>query len=236
MSADNKRLSLFSLFGFVASIQAAHSFAAWLIYDGAFYLVNYYVLFFLTIIFPIAGLVLSIAGVIDTQRSGKKGYGIGLAGIIISSIEIIIIVFLIAAWAWINNTPQLPDYTVIEHEHYYNEKSQQELEEELEKMELRQKGYPEGYPEKPLEDFFHLTLEDDYSITRDEQEGFKALEWVIMLDGKVVLKRLAEDELVLEPRWQWRHGSTGKFSICLNAYVDGEYRRVSNIIEYTIES
>ena len=95
MSADNKRLSLFSLFGFVASIQAAHSFAAWLIYDGAFYLVNYYVLFFFTIIFPIAGLVLSIAGVIDTQRSGKKGYGIGLAGIIISGIEIIIIVVVI---------------------------------------------------------------------------------------------------------------------------------------------
>ena len=122
MSADNKRLSLFSLFGFVASIQAAHSFAALLILGDAFLLLDFYVLFFLAIIFPVAGLVLSIAGVIDTQRSGKKGYGIGLAGIIISSIEIIIIVFLIAAWVWINNTPQLPDYTVIEHEHYYNEK------------------------------------------------------------------------------------------------------------------
>ena len=236
MSADKKRLSLYSLLGLIASIQAVHSYVAWLILNDAFFLFDFYVLIFLTIIFPVAGLVLSIAGVIDTQRSGKKGYGIGLAGIVISSVEIIIIVFLIAAWAWIDNSTQLPDYTVIEHERYYNGKSQQELEEEWEKWELRQKGYPEGYPEKPLEDYFHLTLEDDYSITRDEQEGFKALTWNIELDGKCVLKRLAENELVLEPRWQWSHGSTGEFRIYLTAYVDGEYKRVSNIIEYTIES
>ena len=180
---------------------------------------------------PVVGLVFSIIGIAKTTGAEKKHIVAGSVGMTISALEVILMIFV--AIPWIGTQVYIEQHfsqPVATHSHDVETNK-----EDLERMELRRKGYPEGYPEKPLEDFFHLTLEDDYSITRDEQEGFKALEWVIMLDGKVVLKRLAEDELVLEPRWQWRHGSTGKFSICLNAYVDGEYRRVSNIIEYTID-
>ena len=180
---------------------------------------------------PVVGLVFSIIGISKAKQAEKKHIVAGSVGMTISALEVILMIFV--AIPWIGTQVYIEQHfsqPVATHSHDVETNK-----EDLERMELRRKGYPEGYPEKPLEDFFHLTLEDDYSITRDEQEGFKALEWVIMLDGKVVLKRLAEDELVLEPRWQWRHGSTGKFSICLNAYVDGEYRRVSNIIEYTID-
>ncbi|MBO7092974.1 MAG: hypothetical protein J6W23_14420 [Victivallales bacterium] len=177
---------------------------------------------------PVVGLVFSIIGISKAKQAEKKHIVAGSVGMTISALEVLIV--LILALPWLGTRLYTERHPQVIQPHSHDVETNKE---DLERMELRRKGYPEGYPEKPLEDFFHLTLEDDYSITRDEQEGFKALQWVIMLDGKVVLKRLAEDELVLEPRWQWRHGSTGKFSICLNAYVDGEYRRVSNIIEYT---
>lgn len=81
---------------------------------------------------------------------------------------------------------------------------------------------------------FNLILNDDYSISRDEHEGFKGLGWHIELDGIQVLDRLAENETELSPYFQWIQGMEGIHTIYLTAWVDGVYVRVSNIIEYQI--
>ena len=86
---------------------------------------------------------------------------------------------------------------------------------------------------------FKLTLNEDYSITRDSHdeyygEDYTLLCWHIECDGEMVLQRVAVGELVLQPKYQWLKKKTGTFRIYLIAVVNGEYTRVSNIIEYTI--
>ena len=90
---------------------------------------------------------------------------------------------------------------------------------------------------------FTLTLNEDYTITRDEVEGYDSLTWHIELNGVQVLDRGAEDfdtkepELVLSTEYQWIRGEKGTHSIYLLAWDDtyDTYVRVSNIIEYTID-
>ncbi len=86
---------------------------------------------------------------------------------------------------------------------------------------------------------FTLTLNDDYTITRDNHEGFHNLSWYIHKDGERVLGRGAEDfhtkepELVLDTH-KWVGNSPGEYTIYLVAYINGTYIRVSNIVEYAI--
>lgn len=94
--------------------------------------------------------------------------------------------------------------------------------------------------ETPVEETFTLTLNDDYTITRDEHKGFQNLCWHVELDGVQVLERGTEDprtgepELVLDTQYQWIKGSSGRHTIYLVAFKGHTYVRVSNIIEYTI--
>lgn len=86
---------------------------------------------------------------------------------------------------------------------------------------------------------FKLTLNEDYSITRDSHDeyygdNYSLLTWRIICDGEIVLERIAMGELVLLPHFQWHTKNTGTFNVYLIAVVDGKYTRVSNIIEYTI--
>ena len=99
------------------------------------------------------------------------------------------------------------------------------------------KDYKEYPPDlkTPYEDTFTLTLKSDYLVVRDSHEGFAALCWNIFHDGELVLSRGASNELVLEPELQWHDWNTGTFTIYLTAVIDGEKKRVSNIIEYTLE-
>ncbi|MBO7451164.1 MAG: hypothetical protein J6U54_12445 [Clostridiales bacterium] len=83
-----------------------------------------------------------------------------------------------------------------------------------------------------VEETFTLTLNDDYSITRDEHDGFDNLTWHIEHNGVQVLRRGAEDELTLSTQYAWIDGSSGSHTIYLVAYKDDFYVRVSNIIEY----
>ena len=57
--------------------------------------------------------------------------------------------------------------------------------------------------------------------------------WRIIRNDRRVLERNANGELLLESDYQWIKGDDGKFTIYLIAYIDGQYRRVSNIIEYS---
>lgn len=187
------------------------------------------VFFLFMFVSPVIGLIFSIIGIAKTTGAEKKHIVAGSVGMTISALEVILMIFVAIPWigtqVYIEQHFSQPAAT-----HSHDVETNKE---DLERMELRRKGYPEGYPEKPLEDFFHLTLEDDYAITRDDHSGFKNLGWVIKRNGKTVLDRNANGELTLEPRLQWIQGEDGDFAIYLTAFVDGQYRRVSNVIEYT---
>ena len=177
---------------------------------------------------PVVGLVFSIIGIAKAKQAEKKHIVAGSVGMTISALEVLIV--LILALPWLGTRLYTERHPQVIQPHSHDVETNKE---DWERIELRRKGYPEGYPEKPLEDFFHLTLEDDYAITRDDHSGFKNLGWVIKRNGKTVLDRNANGELTLEPRLQWIQGEDGDFAIYLTAFVDGQYRRVSNVIEYT---
>lgn len=93
--------------------------------------------------------------------------------------------------------------------------------------------------ETEIVETFTLTLNDDYTITRDDHEGFHNLRWHIHRNGKRVLGRGAEDfdtkepELVLHTHDLIGY-SAGDYEVYLVAYINGTYVRVSNIIDYTL--
>lgn len=87
--------------------------------------------------------------------------------------------------------------------------------------------------ETPVTETFTLTLNSDYTITRDDHPGFRNLAWHVEHNGVQILERLTEDETTLDTDLQWYDGSTGNFRIYLVAYIDDYYIRVSNIIEYS---
>ena len=190
----------------------------------------YNLLVLLSLASPIVGLVFSLVGIIKTTQAEKKDIVAGSAGMTISILELLFIIIVFFPWlgtmTYLARHPPVPDMQPLSHNVEINNEA-------WERMELQDKGYPTNYPEVPLEENFHLTLEDDYTITRDDHSGFKNLGWVIKRNGKTVLDRNANGELTLEPRLQWIQGEDGDFAIYLTAFVDGQYRRVSNVIEYT---
>lgn len=88
----------------------------------------------------------------------------------------------------------------------------------------------------PVNEVFKLTLNKDYSITRDEHSEYKNLTWHIECNGVRVLERVADNETTLETKYQWTDGRTGTFTVYLTAYVDGTLQRLSNTIQYTLET
>lgn len=81
--------------------------------------------------------------------------------------------------------------------------------------------------ENPVE----ITMDNDCTVTRPEVEGYTNLGWLVEKDGMQVLHRNAENEL----SYQYFGRDPGVYTICLTAFVDGQYVPISNTIEYTIE-
>ncbi len=81
--------------------------------------------------------------------------------------------------------------------------------------------------ENPIE----ITMDDTYTVTRPEVDGYTNLGWLVEKDGLQVLHRNAENEL----SYQYFIRDPGTYTICLTAFVQGQYVPISNIIEYTIE-
>lgn len=79
--------------------------------------------------------------------------------------------------------------------------------------------------ETPVVEAFTLIYENGV-ITRDEVEGYDNLGWHIERDGSLLLDRAAEGELQLPAEYTYPDTS-----IWLEAYINGTYVRVSNIIE-----
>ena len=80
--------------------------------------------------------------------------------------------------------------------------------------------------ENPVE----ITIDDTYTVTRPEVEGYTNLGWIIYKDGIQMLHRNAENEL----SYQYFLQDPGEYKIYLTAFVEGQYVPISNIIEYTI--
>lgn len=81
--------------------------------------------------------------------------------------------------------------------------------------------------ENPVE----ITIDDTYTVTRPEVEGYTNLGWMIYKDGVQMLHRNAENEL----SYQYFLQDPGEYKIYLTAFVQGQYVPISNIIEYTIQ-
>ncbi|MGN0593462.1 MAG: hypothetical protein ACI4JQ_09480 [Ruminococcus sp.] len=98
--------------------------------------------------------------------------------------------------------------------------------------EQRQQAELEPY----VEETFHIAVDENYCITRDEHEGYESLGWEVFIDDMPVLSRNAENETVFNTRDNAavgvRAGCT--YKIYLTAYMYGTYIRVSNILEYTV--
>ncbi len=77
-----------------------------------------------------------------------------------------------------------------------------------------------------------IVLHDDYTVTRTDGVEYTNLSWQIKKDGVVVLERSASNEL----SYCYTDQSPGVYSICLIAFVEGQYVPVSNVVEYTITS
>lgn len=52
-----------------------------------------------------------------------------------------------------------------------------------------------------------------------------------MKDGKPVLERNAENELILESKWTVGR-NPGKYTVYLASFINGAYIRISNIVEF----
>lgn len=189
----------------------------------------FFILFFvLTFASPVIGLVFSIIGIAKTKQAEKKDIVVGSVGMTISALEVLLMIILVLPW--ISDMIYLAQHPGIVQPHSHNVEINNE---DWERMELQRKGYPTNYPEVPIEENFHLTLEDDYTITRDESDAFKDITWRVIRNGHVILERNANGELMLETHSQWIDGEDGDFAIYIIAFVDGQYRRVSNVIVYT---
>lgn len=227
--SNDKNFNMYSFLGLIISINALFFLSVIACLVGGFDQVILYIFFFLLLISPIVGLILSIKGFLNSKKSENNRSVASVAGISISLVGVLLIAFLVVSWfRRIYPSTQPTNYSVEAHE-YNNESFQKEWE----RADLKRKGYPDNYPETPLEDNFHLKLEYDYAITRDENDAFKDITWRVIRNDRRVLERNANGELLLESDYQWIKGDDGKFTIYLIAYIDGQYRRVSNIIEYS---
>lgn len=92
-------------------------------------------------------------------------------------------------------------------------------------------GYDFVYVEPPAVEIYTLTLNEDYSVTRDEHDLTEGLCWYIECDGEHVLTRAAAETVLTK---DLQGNKPGKYMICLIAWIDGEYTRVSNIVEYSL--
>lgn len=77
-----------------------------------------------------------------------------------------------------------------------------------------------------------LELDDLNRITRSPGSDM-GLTWVISMDDQIVLKRSAKNELAYTYS---KNYVPGVYACHLQAYIEGEYRRVSNIVTYTVDN
>ena len=81
-----------------------------------------------------------------------------------------------------------------------------------------------------IENPLTVVLHDDYSVSYTPGQQFTNLGWQVKKDGKIVVERESPYET-----FSYKDQTPGSYSICLTAFVEGQYVSVSNVVEYTIE-
>ena len=78
---------------------------------------------------------------------------------------------------------------------------------------------------------------DEYTIVADHGKVNRTngkfddhITWVVEFNGETVLERNAVDDFQISPA---AHGD-GRFRVWLKAYIDGEYKPVSNVVEWSV--
>lgn len=83
-----------------------------------------------------------------------------------------------------------------------------------------------------IDDPVTITIDESYTVTRPEVNGYTNLGWMVYEDGKQMLHRNAENEM----SYCYFGNEPGhSYEIYLSAYVSGQYVPISNIIKYTVE-
>lgn len=82
-----------------------------------------------------------------------------------------------------------------------------------------------------IENPLTVVLNDDYSVSYTPGQDYTNLGWQVKKDGRVVVERDAASDT----KYCYEDQSPGTYSICLTAFVEGQYVPVSNVVEYTIE-
>jgi len=83
---------------------------------------------------------------------------------------------------------------------------------------------------EPVVTTYQLSVDSNFTIHRSGQLGDN-LTLVIEKDGNIVLERYAKNELEYK---YFRNTKGSNFRVWLKKYVDGGYKVVSNVIEYTV--
>lgn len=122
MNENGQKLSKLCVVGLILPILSAVLFWCGItigyvieLNNGAIFL---YIFIFPSFVLPVLGLIFSIAGVNDAKRKEKRGAGAGVAGIVLSSLEISLVIFCLT---FVNNylkkvTTTPPDYTLPTHD------------------------------------------------------------------------------------------------------------------------
>lgn len=84
-----------------------------------------------------------------------------------------------------------------------------------------------------LANTINLWVDANYMIHRSDYIDagkISALEWVIKRNGKTVLQRNAKNET----SYKYFANTTGYYTVYVQGYVDGQYRTLSNTVNYTV--
>ncbi|MBO5561082.1 MAG: hypothetical protein J6A07_05475 [Firmicutes bacterium] len=89
------------------------------------------------------------------------------------------------------------------------------------------------------ESLYTLTVDDTHLVTRsagpfdDEEDKYKTgrLKWIIKVNDDIVETRCADDEMSYRPE---DYGE-GIYQVWLTAWTDGDYRRISNVAEWSVD-
>ncbi|MBQ8941414.1 MAG: hypothetical protein IJ062_06200 [Firmicutes bacterium] len=92
---------------------------------------------------------------------------------------------------------------------------------------------PNVYLPEPIVNTDHVNeytlTEDKGCVTRSSGSYEDSLTWVIEVNGRTVLERNAENEFTYRPTGY----EDGVYKVWLESFIDGGYKRVSNIAEWT---
>lgn len=79
----------------------------------------------------------------------------------------------------------------------------------------------------------HTVEISDFGVVQRNDLGMKGLGWLILYEGDQVLHRVADKELEYDLKTLPYFQMEGEYQVYLLIHINGEYRRISNIVTYS---